>query len=44
MNQIKWKVCGLRDNIVEVAALQPDYIGFIFYRIYILCKISKVCW
>lgn len=31
MNQIKWKVCGLRDNIVEVAALQPDYIGFIFY-------------
>ena len=31
MNQIKWKVCGLRDNIADVVALQPDYIGFIFY-------------
>lgn len=32
MSQIKWKVCGLRDNIGEVVALQPDYIGFIFYK------------
>lgn len=31
---IKLKVCGMRDpaNIAEVAALQPDYIGFIFYE------------
>ena len=30
----KLKICGLRDpgNIKEVAALQPDYMGFIFYR------------
>ena len=32
MNQIKWKVCGLRDNIAEVVALQPDFVGFIFYK------------
>jgi phosphoribosylanthranilate isomerase len=32
MSRIKWKVCGLRDNIVDVVALQPDYVGFIFYR------------
>lgn len=32
MNQIKWKVCGLRDNIADVAALQPEFIGFIFYN------------
>ena len=25
------KICGLRDNIEEVATLQPDYAGFIFY-------------
>ena len=31
MTQLKWKVCGLRDNIEEVVGLQPDYIGFIFY-------------
>lgn len=31
MNQVRWKVCGLRDNISDVVALQPDYIGFIFY-------------
>lgn len=31
MNRIKWKVCGLRDNITDVVALQPEYIGFIFY-------------
>ncbi|WP_259069453.1 phosphoribosylanthranilate isomerase [Mucilaginibacter sp. X4EP1] len=30
---MKIKVCGLRDpeNISEVAALNPDYVGFIFY-------------
>ncbi|MDZ7608403.1 MAG: hypothetical protein U5K79_23095 [Cyclobacteriaceae bacterium] len=28
---MKWKVCGLRDNIDEVVALRPDYAGFIFY-------------
>jgi phosphoribosylanthranilate isomerase len=30
---IKLKVCGMRDhdNIREVAALHPDYMGFIFY-------------
>src|SRR5688500_4921433 len=34
MSQIKIKVCGLRDpkNIRQVAALQPDYMGFIFYE------------
>ena len=31
MSRIKWKVCGLRDNIVDVVAMQPDYVGFIFY-------------
>lgn len=31
---MKVKVCGMRDhkNIGEVAALQPDYLGFIFFR------------
>ncbi len=29
--RLKWKVCGLRDNVEEVAALRPDYAGFIFY-------------
>lgn len=30
---IRLKVCGMRDaeNIMAVAALQPDYMGFIFY-------------
>jgi phosphoribosylanthranilate isomerase len=31
-NNIKIKVCGLRDNIEEVAALNPDFMGFIFYK------------
>lgn len=31
MKQLRLKVCGLRDNIAEVAALGPDYAGFIFY-------------
>jgi len=31
--KLKIKICGLRDpeNIRDVLALQPDYIGFIFY-------------
>lgn len=30
---MKIKICGMRDsqNIEQVAALQPDYLGFIFY-------------
>ena len=31
--RLKLKICGMRDsrNILEVAALSPDYMGFIFY-------------
>lgn len=29
---MKLKVCGLKYNIAEVANLQPDYLGFIFYE------------
>lgn len=31
---LKLKVCGMKypDNILEVASLQPDYMGFIFYK------------
>lgn len=31
---MKVKVCGMRDpeNLKQVAALQPDYLGFIFYE------------
>ena len=31
---VKLKVCGMKyqDNIEQVAALQPDYLGFIFYE------------
>lgn len=30
---MKWKVCGMRDpnNVAEIAALQPDYMGFILW-------------
>ncbi|MDP4276974.1 MAG: phosphoribosylanthranilate isomerase [Bacteroidota bacterium] len=30
---MKLKICGMRDpaNILQVSALQPDYMGFIFY-------------
>jgi len=33
-NKIKLKVCGMRDaaNIMAVAALHPDYMGFIFFE------------
>lgn len=32
-NPVRLKICGMRDeaNIAEVAALKPDYMGFIFY-------------
>ncbi len=29
---MKLKVCGMKYNTNEVAALQPDYLGFIFYK------------
>jgi len=31
---MKLKVCGMKypDNILDIAALQPDYMGFIFYE------------
>lgn len=34
MQKLKLKVCGMREpeNIVQVAAVQPDYMGFIFYK------------
>jgi phosphoribosylanthranilate isomerase len=34
MTKIKFKICGMRDasNIQQVAALRPDYMGFIFYK------------
>ncbi|MFW0717656.1 phosphoribosylanthranilate isomerase [Pedobacter sp. N23S346] len=34
MNKLKLKVCGMKlaANIAAVAALRPDYLGFIFYE------------
>ncbi|MEQ9440399.1 MAG: phosphoribosylanthranilate isomerase [Cyclobacteriaceae bacterium] len=31
---MKLKICGMKypDNLLEVSALQPDYLGFIFYE------------
>ena len=29
---MKLKVCGMKHNLAEVAQLQPDYVGFIFYE------------
>jgi len=29
---MKIKICGMKHNTQEVAALQPDYLGFIFYE------------
>jgi phosphoribosylanthranilate isomerase len=33
MEKLKIKICGMRDaaNILDVASLSPDYLGFIFY-------------
>lgn len=32
--QVKLKICGMKvpENILQVTALQPDYMGFIFYK------------
>jgi phosphoribosylanthranilate isomerase len=34
MKKLKFKVCGMRDpkNILEIAELHPDFMGFIFYE------------
>lgn len=34
MKKLKLKVCGMRDpkNILDVAAIHPDFMGFIFYE------------
>lgn len=34
MSYLKLKICGMKhpENILEVAALNPDYLGFIFYE------------
>ena len=33
MGRLHWKVCGMKypENIQQVAALKPDYMGFIFF-------------
>lgn len=31
-NKMKLKICGMKYNTTEVAKLQPDYLGFIFYK------------
>lgn len=30
--EVRLKVCGMNKNISEVAALRPDYLGFIFWK------------
>jgi phosphoribosylanthranilate isomerase len=30
--KIKIKICGIKENVNDVAQLQPDYMGFIFYK------------
>ena len=30
--QVRLKVCGMNKNTTEVAALKPDYLGFIFWK------------
>lgn len=34
MKNLKLKICGMKypENIVEISALQPDYLGFIFWE------------
>ena len=34
MKNIKLKICGMKyhENIVEISALHPDYLGFIFWE------------
>ncbi|GEQ87274.1 N-(5'-phosphoribosyl)anthranilate isomerase [Patiriisocius marinistellae] len=31
MIDLKIKICGMKHNVAEIAALHPDYLGFIFY-------------
>ena len=31
-NRLSLKVCGMKHNTLEVAQLQPDYLGFIFFE------------
>lgn len=28
----KIKICGMKHNVAEIVALQPDYLGFIFHK------------
>ncbi|MGK0385613.1 MAG: phosphoribosylanthranilate isomerase [Patiriisocius sp.] len=30
--KLKLKICGMKHNVAQVATLQPDYLGFIFYE------------
>ncbi len=41
--KVRLKVCGMtyQDNIQQVAAIQPDYMGFIFYQKSARCFSSK---
>ena len=32
MRDLKLKICGMKRNTAEVAALRPDYLGFIFWE------------
>ncbi len=32
LTSVRIKICGMKHNVNEVAALQPDYLGFIFYE------------
>lgn len=42
LKNIHLKVCGLRDNIPEVIALEPDYAGFIFYERSPRCMATEI--
>ncbi len=32
MRQVELKICGMRNNVQQVAALKPDYLGFVFWE------------
>jgi phosphoribosylanthranilate isomerase len=32
MRQVELKICGMKNNVRQVAALEPDYLGFIFWE------------
>ena len=46
MRQVELKICGMKNNVQQVAALEPDYLGFIFWesssRFYDLPTIEEV--